>query len=92
MIHWQGNWKILFASGFSWLEAWINFVLDSCLLDWRNQFWISWRNQFCYLHFPILQLSLKYMVSNLACAFEGLDNVGLEVFRLILKQNYYDTE
>jgi len=32
------------------------------------------------------------MVSNLACAFEGLDNVGLEVFRLILKQNYYDTE
>ena len=41
--------------------------------------------------FLISPLALK-AGSSVACAFEGLDNVYLEAFRQILRQNYSEAE
>jgi len=46
--------------------------------------------QFAIFDF-FLPLALK-AGSSVACAFEGLDNVYLEAFRQILRQNYSETE
>jgi len=60
MIHWQGNWKILFASGFSWLEAWINFVFRNTL-----GFLSTWRlvANLDKLEKPVLLLALSHLTA-----------------------------
>ena len=53
--------------------------------------WIGRRIRFCCSRFFIFQLELK-AGSGVACAFEGLDNIYLEAFRQILRQNSAEAE
>jgi len=84
----------LSRSRLSRLKAWITFALRNTLEflgPWRSLSLIGWRNRFCGSRFSILQLALK-AGSSVASAFEGLDNVYLEAFKQILRQNYSEAE
>ena len=61
--------------------------MDSCLLDGHY----LGETGFAVLDFPFRSFALK-AGSGVTCAFEGLDNVYLEAFRQILRQNSAEAE